>query len=81
MGGDGKKEPVAWTTADNDDAWLVLDRNGNGQIDSAKEMFGNFTDQLDFKESKRTDQYGNEFKYRAKVKDNNEKIVGTYGWY
>ena len=45
MGGDGKKEPVAWTTADNDDAWRVLDRNGNGQVDSAKEMFGNFTEQ------------------------------------
>jgi len=148
MGGDGKKEPVAWTTADNDDAWLVLDRNGNGQIDSAKEMFGNFTDQphattrlngfvalaefdlpenggngdgliqkndavfsslllwqdvnqngvseraelhtlkqlgfktieLDFKESKRTDQYGNEFKYRAKVKDNNDAQMGRWAW-
>ena len=102
------------TAAESDDAWLALDRNGNGAIDDGTELFGNGTPQaepplrlwqdwnhnglseagelhalsvwgvatikLDYKLSKKTDQYGNQFRYRAKVQDEQGAQVDKWAW-
>lgn len=45
LSGRGYVTQTSWTAVNSDDAFLVLDRNGNGVIDNGLEVFGDSTEQ------------------------------------
>ena len=46
LNGNGSLDRISWTSPTSTASWLVLDRNRNGYINNGKELFGNFTFQL-----------------------------------
>ncbi len=62
--------------------WQDVNHNGISALSELKSLgeLGVAQIELRYKESKRTDEFGNKFKYRAKVKDVHGAQIGRWAW-
>jgi hypothetical protein len=62
--------------------WRDSNHNGISEPNELRTLsdVGLKTLDLDYRRSRRTDEYGNQFRYRAKVKDSNDAQLGRWAW-